>query len=66
MPGAVSLSVQDNRRGFSLEAPRKPQSLGLVGLRERAYLLKGSIDIASQPGMGTRIDVTLPVQDSEP
>lgn len=65
MPGAVSLSVQDNGQGFSPDAPRKPQSMGLIGLRERAYLLKGNIDIISQPGMGTRIDVTLPVHDPE-
>jgi PAS domain S-box-containing protein len=64
VPGAVSLSVQDNGQGFSLDAPRKAQSMGLMGLRERAYLLKGSVDITSQPGQGTRIDVTLPVHES--
>jgi PAS domain S-box-containing protein len=57
----VQLSVQDDGQGFSITAPRNPQSLGLMGLRERALLLKGNIDIVSQPGAGTRIEVHLPV-----
>ena len=65
VPGVVSLRVQDNGQGFSLEAPRKPESLGLAGLRERAHLLKGSVEITSQPGIGTRVDVTLPVREPD-
>ncbi|UUZ63690.1 PAS domain S-box protein [Polaromonas sp. P1-6] len=63
-PDAVMLRVRDNGRGFSLAAPRKPNSLGLMGLRERAQLLKGSIDIDSQPGQGTQIDVRIPVREA--
>ena len=50
VPGAIALTVRDNGRGFATAAPRKPHSLGLMGLRERAQLLKGSVIIESAPG----------------
>jgi PAS domain S-box-containing protein len=64
MPGAVVLQVRDNGRGFVPDAPRKPYSLGLMGLRERTQLLKGRIHIDSQPGRGTCIDVHIPVAEA--
>ncbi|MGB7542880.1 MAG: PAS domain-containing sensor histidine kinase, partial [Burkholderiales bacterium] len=57
----VRLSVRDNGRGFSPADPRKPNSYGLMGLRERAYLLGGDITIDSAAGRGTTIQVRLPV-----
>jgi PAS domain S-box-containing protein len=63
-PGSVVLQVRDNGRGFLTETPRKPYSLGLMGLRERTHLLKGSINIASQQGQGTCIDVHIPVVET--
>lgn len=57
----VELRVNDNGRGFAVAAPRKPNSLGLMGLRERAQLLKGSIAIESMPGQGTTIEVKIPL-----
>lgn len=58
---ALVLRVSDDGRGFSLTEPRKPESLGLMGLRERVRLLKGSMEIDSAPGRGTRISVRIPV-----
>jgi PAS domain S-box-containing protein len=54
--------VADDGVGFSLHAPRKPGSLGLFGLRERASLMGGEASIISAPGEGTRIVVRLPVE----
>lgn len=62
-PASVTLRVRDNGRGFDVDDPRKPQSLGLMGLRERAELLQGSIRIDSQPGQGTCIEVHIPVRE---
>jgi PAS domain S-box-containing protein len=62
-PRAVILEVTDNGRGFATDAPRKPLSLGLMGLRERAHLLKGEATIDSEPGRGTRIQVRIPMQE---
>jgi PAS domain S-box-containing protein len=62
---AVVLEVSDNGRGFETSAPRKPHSLGLMGLRERAHLLKGAASIESEPGRGTRIEVRIPLKQQE-
>lgn len=58
------LSVQDNGVGFRPADPRKPQSLGLVGLRERAHLLQGHVQVSSTPGQGTRVEARIPVQEA--
>jgi PAS domain S-box-containing protein len=54
------LRVQDDGIGFRPSAPRKPQSLGLVGLRERAQLMRGELRVDSSPGAGTRVDARIP------
>src|SRR5438552_2504432 len=46
----VTISVRDDGLGFSPHDPRKPNSFGLAGLRERAYLLGGEAAIISAPG----------------
>jgi signal transduction histidine kinase len=61
--GGVRLKVQDDGVGFDTRAARKPKSLGLAGLRERAHLLKGSVVVHSEPGQGTTIDAFIPVRE---
>lgn len=56
----ILIRVQDNGQGFSLAEQGKPGSFGLIGLRERAYMLGGETVITSAPGEGTRIEVRLP------
>ena len=60
----VVVRVHDDGAGFSPVAPRKPNSFGLVGLRERAALLRGEARIASGDGAGTTIEVRLPLPAS--
>ena len=57
----VVLRVEDDGVGFRPADPRKPQSLGLVGLRERARLLRGSVALASEPGRGTQVETRIPL-----
>jgi PAS domain S-box-containing protein len=57
---AISVSVNDNGVGFSPEHPRKPNSFGLLGLRERASLLGGEATVATSPGHGTRVEICIP------
>lgn len=59
--GEVRLAVRDNGRGFEPTGPRRPNSFGLLGLRERAYLLNGEIKIETAPGQGTSIEARLPL-----
>lgn len=64
--GWVALHVSDNGTGFDTAAPRKPQSLGLMGLRERAQLMGGELEVHSTPGQGTRIEVRAPLNADQP
>lgn len=54
------IRVSDDGKGFATQDPRKPASFGLVGLRERAALLRGEATITSGLGEGTTIEVRLP------
>lgn len=56
----VSLRVRDQGVGFSQEPGQKPDSLGLISMRERTEMLGGLLTVDSQPGKGTRIQVTIP------
>ncbi|WP_240787188.1 PAS domain-containing sensor histidine kinase [Ramlibacter rhizophilus] len=61
----IVLEVRDDGAGFETQAARKPQSLGLVGLRERAQLLEGTVRIDSQPGQGTRVQARIPLPGAD-
>lgn len=61
-PQALTLSVRDDGVGFTTSDTRRPDALGLLGLRERARLLGGSVAIISAQGTGTTVQVQLPVR----
>ena len=58
------LKVQDNGIGMAQEKMNSPQSLGLLGIRERLLAWNGTVNIESQPGNGTTVTVRLPLGDS--
>ena len=60
--GELTLRVRDDGCGFGAGDPRKPDSLGLVGLRERAYLLDGEVSVDTAPGKGTVIEARIPLK----
>lgn len=55
------LTIQDDGVGFDPLAGRRPDQFGLQGMGERVHLLSGELDIQSEPGAGTRIQVTVPL-----
>jgi two-component system sensor histidine kinase UhpB len=63
--GIVQLRIEDDGRGFDPgHASRDAvelQRLGLLGIRERAELLGGQIQIESAPEKGTRLQVSIPL-----
>jgi signal transduction histidine kinase len=61
-PHGLFVSVVDNGRGFEISRVSDPHAVGLVGMRERARLIGGRVEIRSTPGMGTtvRLDIPLP------
>ena len=59
----VTGTVEDDGRGFDPEAAGAKGGVGLAGMQERASLVGGILTIASQPGQGTRISVSIPLGD---
>lgn len=57
--GAVSIVIDDSGRGFDPAAAQGGQGLG--NLRRRATEAGGAVDVASAPGQGTRVTLTLPI-----
>jgi PAS domain S-box-containing protein len=64
--GQIVLTISDNGRGITEDETLGPQSLGLLGMRERAYLIGGEIDIVGIKGKGTTITVRVPLSDELP
>jgi PAS domain S-box-containing protein len=62
--GHLVMHVRDDGVGFDPQAARKPDSLGLMGVRERAQLLQGSVQIEASPGAGTCVRVTIPLPEA--
>jgi PAS domain S-box-containing protein len=56
----LCLRVTDDGRGISPDDILKPRSLGLIGMRERASALGGTLKVEGAPGFGTRVEVRLP------
>ena len=60
-PGTVSLLVSDNGSGFAFAEEGK--GLGLSGMRERALLVGGKLEIDSRPGKGTTVRLEVPIRE---
>ncbi len=59
-PTQVTLTVEDNGRGFDPETVLK-NKFGLIGMNERVRLLDGRFRLESSEGEGTRLEVIVPV-----
>ena len=60
--GHARIVVEDEGAGFDPAAPREngPPGLGLPSVRERLELVGGRLEVASAPGEGTRVTITMP------
>ena len=64
-PDRLVLLIRDNGRGFDQADPSLSKSLGLLGMRERAAILGGHVDISSAPGKGTTVTAWIPLPSPE-
>lgn len=55
------LEVRDNGRGITPAEITQKTSLGLLGMRERAFVFNGTVDITGSPGSGTTLTVRIPL-----
>ena len=62
----IQLTITDNGKGFNVEQAESRAKIhsqfGLIGMRERVQLLQGEMDIRSNPGQGTKIQITVPIE----
>lgn len=56
----LTLEVRDNGKGFKIGREDDKQSLGLLGMKERALLLGGTCEIRGSPGRGTSVTLRVP------
>jgi PAS domain S-box-containing protein len=57
----IQLTVRDCGVGFDAQAALRGNGIGLISMRERASLVKGTILIASKPMAGTEITLRVPI-----
>ncbi|MCM3871116.1 MAG: PAS domain S-box protein [Pyrinomonadaceae bacterium] len=60
------LTITDNGRGITNEEKSGQRSIGLLGMRERAYLIGGTVDISGSKGKGTVVTVRVRSSGSRP
>lgn len=60
--GKLHVVVEDFGVGFFPDRVEASARLGVLGMRERAKLLGGALEVSSSPGSGTRIEVELPLE----
>jgi nitrate/nitrite-specific signal transduction histidine kinase len=53
--------VRDNGSGITSRDLSNTRSLGILGMRERALLVDGIVEIEGVPGKGTTVSVRVPL-----
>jgi two-component system sensor histidine kinase DegS len=59
---AITVLIKDNGVGFNTQ-DKKPESFGIIGMKERVDLLDGEITIDSKIGKGTAVSIRVPLID---
>jgi PAS domain S-box-containing protein len=62
--GTLSMEIHDDGKGATEEELAGNRSLGVLGMKERAFMLGGEFSIRGIPGRGTTIKVRFPVADA--
>ena len=60
--GILTLEVADNGGGFNSLELSDSEGLGIAGMRERAALVNGTLEVYSQPDKGTRVYFKVPME----
>ncbi len=63
--GELLFTIHDDGKGMGKGEMPAPRSFGLLGIRERAAALGGTVSIASPPGQGTTVSVRIPLRRAE-
>lgn len=58
----VSLYIYDDGKGFQIRPAENKKSLGLQNAQSRVSCMKGTFDLQTQSGKGTRINIRIPLE----
>ena len=58
----VSLSVRDDGKGFDTANLAESEGIGIAGMRERATLADGSLEVISEHGKGCHVLLKVPIE----
>jgi PAS domain S-box-containing protein len=62
-PDVLSLHIADNGKGFIPDEIGYKKTLGILGMKERAFLMGGTYEISSTPGNGTSVIIIVPLSE---
>ncbi|MEM9537133.1 MAG: GAF domain-containing protein, partial [Cyanobacteria bacterium P01_E01_bin.45] len=60
----IQLRIADDGKGFNPAQLATKSGFGLIGIRERTTRFYGTFDLISPPGIGTTIEVSIPLNDT--
>jgi len=65
----VAIEVQDDGLGFDYASlrpsPADTRGLGILGMKERANLIGGTVELDSEPGQGTTVHIKAPIRPED-
>jgi len=61
--GNLTLMVADDGRGITEDQISRPDSYGIMGIRERVRALGGEVTFEGAPERGTRVLVSIPLEN---
>ena len=57
----LSLSVRDDGKGFDIAGLAESEGIGIAGMRERATLAGGTLEVMSEQGKGCHVLFKVPI-----
>lgn len=61
----LKLIISENGQGFDPAQLKPNRQFGLQGMKERAEMIGGKLQVDSQPGRGTTVSLTVPVEEND-
>lgn len=58
----VSVTIEDNGRGFDVAEARRHDGIGLKNIETRIHFLQGQVEFDSSPGNGTLVSIHVPLR----
>jgi signal transduction histidine kinase len=62
--GEIHVGISDDGKGFSPSQNLPPLHIGIRGMKSRAAMLGGTLEISSEPGEGTMVQLRLPGENN--